>query len=553
MRILFYNWVQYDDLERRGGGIRHYQSNLIDYLVSDTHHEITVLSSGLEHDAVNRQIRIERTANSHPDRVRSFTLINSPVPAPGQHAFGSPWLFDEGTMLQVWHQFLAENGPFDVIQFDSLEGVPFTFLRVHEQLPDAKVVLYAHNYYMLCPQVNLWKRELTRCTDFRQGHDCVSCVPYLANPSEVVRAHQLSRVLRTLGVMPGSRVYRRCYQAYAQLRRVKRLGNRMNAAISRPFRSSHARSAENGDASSGQLTPLLTSMRDSADMPPARATPALFAERRARGVELINDETDLVLATSHRVKEILSGYGVAHGKTTVAYIGTRVAESVTRSAPRMTPRVDGQLSIAYLGYARPDKGFPLLLETLERCPDEVRSRLRLVVAAKGVDPLTLRRLASLASAMVDVEYRDGYAYEQLPDLLRSADVGLVPVQWEDCLPQVAIEMMANGLPLITSDRGGAKELGGSNRRFVFSATSHTELTEIWRRLLNGTLQLADFWDSAINPVTMADHADHLMRLYRAGCVETHTVVPAVLRPERTHSGSTFGTLTRGSDSRSSLP
>lgn len=516
MRILFYNWVQYDDPERRGGGIRHYQQNLIDHLSRDTDHDITVVSSGLEHDALNRQIRIERTENSHPDRVRSFTLVNSLVPAPGHHAFGSPWLFDNDRMLAVWHQFLAEHGPFDVIQFDSLEGIPFTFLRVHERLPDAKAVLYAHNYYMLCPQVNLWKRELTHCSDFRQGRDCVSCIPQLANPREVVRAHQLSRILRTVGIVPGTRAYQRCYQLYGQLRRARHLAGRVANRTRNLVRSARAAGDRQAKTNQPASQPALLSLRDVSEAPTGRSAPPVFVERRTRGLELINQETDLVLATSQRVKDVLSDYGVDADKIAVSYIGTRAAETAELDDRRRKLNEPGQLSIAYLGYARADKGFPFLLETLERCPDDVRSRLRLVVAALGADPMTLRRLETLADSMVDVEYCAGYSHDQLPALLETADVGVVPVQWEDCLPQVAIEMVANGLPIITSHRGGAKELGGGNSSFVFTANSQSELIDIWRRLLDNELLPGDFWDTASDLVTMNDHVTRLMRLYTRG-------------------------------------
>lgn len=523
MRILFYNWVPYDDPERRGGGIRHYENGLIDHVARHTDHEITVLSSGLEHDAVNRQIRIEQTRNSHPGRVRSFSLINSLVPAPGHHAFGSPWLFDEQRMLPVWHRFLAEHGPFDVIQFDSLEGIPFTFLRVHEQAPETRVVLYAHNYYMLCPQVNLWKRELTHCTDFRQGRDCVSCIPNLANPREVVRAHQLSRVLRAVGVVPGTRSYRRCYQLYGLLRRIRRLVGRIGGAT--PAASKPSRTGRNGHPTGlngSGAAPVLLSLRAPSALPLGRSTPSVFVKRRIRGLELINHEVDLVLATSQRVKEVLGGYGIAAEKIAVAYIGTRAAEAATQANHRTTLTVPGQLTLAYLGYARPDKGFPFLLDTLERCPDETRSRLRLVVAALGADPLTLRRLVTLAGSMVDVEYCDGYTQDHLPELLRTADVGVVPVQWEDCLPQVAIEMVANGVPVITSHRGGAKELGGSNPAFTFTATNHTELIDIWRQLLHGELSPADYWHTATNPTTMTDHLARLTQLYASAPEEVRS-------------------------------
>ncbi|MDP9317815.1 MAG: hypothetical protein M3O94_01830, partial [Actinomycetota bacterium] len=88
-----------------------------------------------------------------------------------------------------------------------------------------------------------------------------------------------------------------------------------------------------------------------------------------------------------------------------------------------------------------------------------------------------------------------------------------PVQWEDNLPQVATEMVAHGVPLITSHRGGAKELGGDNSSFVFKASDKDALIEIWRQLIEGELQPGDFWASAMNLTTMDDHLSRLMELW----------------------------------------
>ena len=121
-------------------------------------------------------------------------------------------------MLEVWHDFLEQHGPFDVIQFDSLEGIPFTYLRVHEKFPDTRVLLYAHNYYLVCPQVNLWKEERVHCSDYHKGRDCVNCIPNLPNPHEVLRAHQVSRVLRRSKITPNTKGYALAYRIYGQLR-----------------------------------------------------------------------------------------------------------------------------------------------------------------------------------------------------------------------------------------------------------------------------------------------------------------------------------------------
>jgi hypothetical protein len=50
--------------------------------------------------------------------------------------------------------------------------------------------------------------------------------------------------------------------------------------------------------------------------------------------------------------------------------------------------------------------------------------------------------------------------------MKNVNLGIVPPQWEDNLPQVTIEMIANGIPALTSNKGGAHELN-SHPKFVF--------------------------------------------------------------------------------------
>ena len=47
MRILYYNWTQFDKKNNDGGGVNVYQKNLVKYLVDNTNNEIYFLSSGI--------------------------------------------------------------------------------------------------------------------------------------------------------------------------------------------------------------------------------------------------------------------------------------------------------------------------------------------------------------------------------------------------------------------------------------------------------------------------------------------------------------------------
>jgi glycosyltransferase involved in cell wall biosynthesis len=514
MRILLYNWVQYDDIESRGGGVRIYEKNLVEYLANSSDHEVYTMASGLEHDFLDPRIRIEPTQNMHGPRVKSFTVVNSTVIAPGHHAFGSAHLFDEGEMLEVWHDFLERHGPFDVIQFDSLEGIPFTFLRVHEKFPNTRVLLYAHNYYIVCPQVNLWKEERVHCSDYHKGRDCVNCIPNLPNPHEVLRAHQVSRVLRRSRITPNTKGYALAYRIYGQLRngRYSRISRPLLAPLLGPALMRRRKRLQQDRQRRGAVGQIATNPVAPVE-PVSLSLSTRFVSRRQRGVNMINNEVDLLLATSHRVLDVLKAHGIDEGKMAVAYAGTRAAEKFKDAELRKELQVQGELTVCYLGYMRRDKGFYFLLDTLESCPPDLKSKIRLVLGAKTADPETMNRLIALSDQMADIVHFDGYTHEQLETILDGVDVGMIPVQWEDNLPQVATEMVAHGVPLITSHRGGAKELGGDNRAFVFKSSDKEALIEIWRKLVEGELQPGDYWEKAMSLTTMEDHLNRLMELW----------------------------------------
>ena len=533
MRILFYNWVPFDDVEGRSGGVRVYQSNLIRHLARTTKHHIVIVSSGIEHDKFDQTLRFEPTSNELGDRVASYSFINSPVMAPGHHSFGSRDLFEEGEALSVWHDFLRDQGPFDVVHFDSLEGIPFTWLRVHEVSQGTRVLLYAHNYYSVCPQVNLWKREKRACTDYNEGADCATCLPQPVNPNDILRAHQLSRILRQARIRPGSRSYQLAYAVYARTKGLGVNGGLYSAATRGVLGAADAarrtkgalRKLKPSAGASQEARPLPSPTLQESDPRPADATTTavaeptslklapLFKARREAGVALINREVDRVLATSHRTSEVLASYGIDPNKIEVAYIGTRAADAQDRGLRRTELRVPGKLSIAYLGYMRRDKGFLALIKALEKASPEFQSRIRLIVAAKQGPEDVMTRLTRLAQKLDDVLHYDGYKHSDLARILADADVGIVPVQWEDNLPQVAIEMVAHGLPIVTSDRGGAQELGGHNQGFVFSAESAESLVSTLESLADGTTPLRAYWDHAMDLWTMDAHSERLMKIY----------------------------------------
>ena len=160
------------------------------------------------------------------------------------------------------------------------------------------------------------------------------------------------------------------------------------------------------------------------------------------------------------------------------------------------------------------QGFFFLLDALENVPDDLANKINVVIASRLIDQHTMDRITKLSERYLSVFFADGYAHDELDDLLGDVDLGVVPVLWEDNLPQVAIEMHARHIPLLTSDLGGAQELGNCND-LVFTAGDTKDFAAKLKTVLDGKISVKDYWTSAMAPYSMQDHLSELMRVYEA--------------------------------------
>ncbi|KAF0674597.1 glycosyltransferase [Profundibacterium mesophilum] len=491
MRVLVYNWVDYRDDEKRGGGVTVYLRNLMETLGARGDVDATFLSSGVSYDPLRRAPRWEPIAHGpHEDRGMRYEIVNSGTLAPSHMSFGNPAQLTHPPTRDVFLDFVAATGPYDVIHFHNLEGLPADVLSLKREWPRTKILLSLHNYYPVCPQVNLWHREAENCVDFDAGHKCTVCLPVKPDERLVRAANGLAYMLKRRGLRPGTRAFDLGFRGAMGVgrRAVKAIG-RMRLARNAPPRSGETPAAACRSAEE-------------------------FAKRRAEMVTLINAHCDGILCVSDRVAEVAARYGIAPELLRTLYIGTRQADRFERTEPRgALPRADGTLHLGYLGYMRRDKGFFFLLDALEAMPAEMAARIRLTVAARGA-AADVARLSRLAPRLAQLVHLDGYGHDNLDAILSDVDVGLVPVQWEDNLPQVAIEMHARHIPLLTSDLGGAQELGNTPS-MVFRAGDAASFAARIAALLEGGIDIDAYWRNAMAPVGMEAHLQELLALYRA--------------------------------------
>lgn len=473
MRILYYNWVPFDE-NLRGGGVTVYTRNLINSLIKQyPESEVFFLCAGSYFDTEDTSIRYTELALKNNVNCKAFTIINSPVFAPAYLSFYHlDKLMNDKSLKCVLESFLNENGPFDVVHFQNLEGLSLDAMSLKKKFPNTKFIYSLHNYFAFCPRVDLWRNFSENCDCSNTGAECLSCM-LCHVPSEKLKKKMAIDYMQRLD---NSNEKAELYSKWRQ-------------KIDRQYEAE-----EKKELSEEQKEELST----------------FLDKYRKRIVDIINENMDSILAVSERVKEIAIRCGVDASKLQTSYIGTEVAENAINYYKGAT---NTPLTMVYMGYQNEEKGFFFLLEVLKKLDDDIAKKLKLLIVARGnvysEEMLNLHR-----QKFYDVEFKNGYGRDEIPSILSRADFGIVPVLWEDNLPQVAIEMVANGVPVICSNRGGAKELS-SNSEFVFAAGDTDDCIKRISTVVNSPNSLKTYYDDFSELTTMKKHIEELMILYNA--------------------------------------
>lgn len=473
-KILIYNWVRFDEIEGKGGGVTVYTKNLITYMAQLKDWEIFFLSSGRAYNRKREDIYIERTQNCLGEKCSSFQIVNSPVLSSAHLSFPYPEDYLEDRRLKtVVGNFLCQIGQPDVIHFQNLEGLSLSVLELKQDFPQTRFIYTMHNYYPLCPQVMLWKEDFADCSEKRCGEQCVSCMPKDVFKEKVIINQQISYDRENFGTVEEKYLeeQKRVEKYYEELVRSGKY--------------------ETDDERKSRLAQE-------------------FRKFRIKNIHYINTYLDQILAVSRRVLEIAVYFGIDYNRIKVSYIGTEVAEK--QKGVCAYPYKGRLFHICYLGYMRKMKGFYFLLEALEAVPDETAGRISVTIAAVITDHSVLSRIDQLKNKFAEIIIYEGYSKSQLPVILKDIQLGIVPSLWEDNLPQVAIEMKANGVAVLTSDLGGAKELTES-KKFVYEAGNQADFLEKLLGFVECPETIHEYWDNCPALLTMQQHMDDLLESY----------------------------------------
>lgn len=384
-----------------------------------------------------------------------------------QHASQIQDFYLDRRIESIFEQTLREWQP-DLVHFQHCIGLSASLLEVAARagIPH---LLTLHDYWFLCSRVQLLHR---------QGHICpgpiehVNCHDCTMSPDDFFRP------------LKGTWLYRLIRS------RLSEYGKR-------------------------RILDALTRARPG--LPVARREQALLAYReRDRYLLSLLANVPLILTPSRFVRDLYVRHGVPESRIQVLPLGLEMGP--WRVASPDHPEPANGLRVGYLGSLLRHKGVHLLVRAFRRL-QAPGSTLEIHGFTLPGDPFSshLRRLVGQDAR---VKLMGSYQQMDLPAILSSLDVIVVPSLWHETFSIVAREALLSGTPVVASEVGALPEVidSGQNGLLVppgdldaLHDALHSLSTDrdLLARLREGALL------SAGRIKDMEEHVQEVDRLYRS--------------------------------------
>jgi glycosyltransferase involved in cell wall biosynthesis len=381
--------------------------------------------------------------------VACFDFVNSPNLATANCNFQNPRGQVRSTaqtaIVLEWLRAVRA----DVLHVHSLEGFGFDLIAA-VKAAGIPVVVTPHNYYWLCPQVDLLHKERQVCEDYEGGKRCVGCLtqPQYAEELRSRRIRQTGRHLL------GDGTAWKFGQVMGQLaRHVRTLGNGREMPI-----------VDAGPATNGAVLPppkVVPSPADQNERLLAAQNHMVvlneYGERRAAAVAALN-QADAVLAPSKFLMQVHEAMGVRREKLRHVQLGQPHFDAL-REVAKASPFYGASawcaeiathpLRFAYFGSTRYNKGLETMARAVLELPPDVRERSHFVIRAAG----DVSEFKTMLHGQ-PVSWLGGYEVEELPATLAEFDVGILPTVGLENSPFVLLEHLHGGKFVIASRLGG---------------------------------------------------------------------------------------------------
>ncbi|HEY3346078.1 MAG TPA: glycosyltransferase family 4 protein [Nitrospirota bacterium] len=376
-----------------------------------------------------------------------------------------------------FEKYLEELKP-DIVHVQHMVGLSSTIAHIVRK-NGIPMVATVHDYWMICPRVQLVDAFGDICEGPREGHRCtLICSTRFWAPSPVITGTPLWRFLKKVTPQPVQRFIK----------------YRILGAPRKPVMKIDG--------------PAPVSPEERVAIPEDLFNIELMKYNfRVQSFRGILNKMDAVIAPSEFVRRKFIDFGVYPDKVATVYHG------IPRNGlDRAKTPSGGKVRFGYLGTILKHKGLDILLDAFRSLP---AGKAELHVHGFGIEGEEeyIRGLKGKVSGL-EAYFHGPYNQEDLPGVLSGIDVVVVPSTWYETFNIVAREAVLSGCPVIASAVGALPEFIEDGRNgFLFEPGNPSELALRMGRFIEEPDLLANMRSGEAGIKDMTEHALEIESIY----------------------------------------
>ena len=145
----------------------------------------------------------------------------------------------------------------------------------------------------------------------------------------------------------------------------------------------------------------------------------------------------------------------------------------------------GQVRIVFVGRLATPKDPIILIKAFKHLPENLQKKSNIFIVGDGPDRAIVSTTISKLGLSDKINILGFLTRDDVRNINLSADIYVLTSNWEG-LPRAIIEAMACGLPIISTNVGGCKELVDINNGFLVSRHDITGVTDALTKLITNT-------------------------------------------------------------------
>lgn len=410
----------------RTGGLTKYVMDLVDQQIK-TGLNVTFLYPA-EYTLFKKSIIKPDKAEKN---YRVFKLLN-PLPVPLLGGISKPKFFFEERLSNNFKEWLKNENP-DIIHIHTLMGLPKEFLVACREV-GITTIFTTHDYYGLCPKVNLLNNNNEICLDYKNGVGCIEC-------------NRNSYSLEQIKVMQST-----FYRRFKNSEVIKQL----RVKINKKFKENKSQLDNHKHQYNSNIKIKSSSEVNS------RSTE--YIKFRDYSKELLN-LIDGLHFNSSVAEKAFSRILKKSGKViNITHAGISDNRAIKPSSDKVR--------LGFLGPLDSYKGFFYLLSILDKIKSEGFKNWMLNVY--GGEPLSQDYDSQF------YKFHGKYSHNHLKEIMSNIDILVIPSIWEETFGFIGLEALSYGVPILVSEKAGVSDIVENNINGVI----YTDLEKELRKFLN---------------------------------------------------------------------